>query len=87
VYDWLSYDIVRFKIEVGVEEKCMYKNVTQQTQHGHCHSSSKLRLAAILAAARTVDTCRVSRNKIAHLKVSLGELRDEKGRCYLLTRE
>jgi len=34
VYDWLSYDIVRFKIEVGVEEKCMCKNVTQHTQHG-----------------------------------------------------
>ena len=30
----LSYDIVRFKIEVGVEEKCMCKNVTQHTQHG-----------------------------------------------------
>jgi len=34
VYDWLSYDIVRFKIEVGVKEKCMCKNVTQRTQHG-----------------------------------------------------
>ena len=34
VYDWLSYDIVRFKIEVGVEEKCMCKNITQHTQHG-----------------------------------------------------
>ena len=31
---WLSYDIVRFKIEVGVEEKFMCKNVTKQTQHG-----------------------------------------------------
>jgi len=35
----LSYDIVRFKIEVGVEEKFMYKNVTKQTQHVHCLSS------------------------------------------------
>jgi len=34
VFDWLSYDIVRFKIEVGVEEKFMCKNVTKQTQHG-----------------------------------------------------
>jgi len=51
VYDWLSYDIVRFKIEVGVEEKFMYKNVTQHTQHGDCHSHSKMRRsnAAILA--------------------------------------
>ena len=32
--DWLSYDIVRFKIELGVEEKFMCKNVTKQTQHG-----------------------------------------------------
>jgi len=29
----LSYDIVRFKIEVGVQEKFMCKNVTKQTQH------------------------------------------------------
>jgi len=36
VIDWLSYDIVRFKIEVGVEEKFMCKNVTKQTQHLHC---------------------------------------------------
>ena len=32
--DWLSYDIVRFKIELGVEEKFMCKHVTKQTQHG-----------------------------------------------------
>ena len=32
----LSYDIVRFKIEVGVEEKFMCKNVAKQTQHVHC---------------------------------------------------
>jgi len=35
----LSYDIVRFKIEVGVEEKFMYKNVPKQTQHLHCDRS------------------------------------------------
>jgi len=29
----LSYDIVRFKIKVGVEEKFMCKNITKQTQH------------------------------------------------------
>ena len=32
MYDWLSYDIVRFKIEVGVEEKCTYKNVALNTR-------------------------------------------------------
>ena len=47
VYDWLSYDMVRFKIEVGVEEKCMYKNITLNTRkiaavaaaslRRHCH--------------------------------------------------
>jgi len=26
---------------VGVEEKFMYKNVTQHTQHGDCHRRSK----------------------------------------------
>jgi len=30
--EWLSYDIVRFKIELGVEEKVMCKNVTKQAQ-------------------------------------------------------
>ena len=39
VKDWLSCDIVRFKIEVGVEEKFMCKNVSKQTQHAHCDSS------------------------------------------------
>ena len=32
--EWLSYDIVRFKIELGVEEKFMCKNVTKQVQDG-----------------------------------------------------
>jgi len=40
VNDWLSYDIVTFKIELGVEEKFMCKNVTKQTQHVHCDSSN-----------------------------------------------
>jgi len=40
----LSYDIVRFKIEVGVEEKFMSKNVTKQTQHVHCDSSNNAAL-------------------------------------------
>jgi len=35
----LSYDVVRFKTEVGVEEKFMCKNVTKQTQQLHCDSS------------------------------------------------
>jgi len=34
-----SYDIVRFKIEVGIEEKFMCKHVSKQTQHAHCDSS------------------------------------------------
>ena len=43
VNDWLliSYDIVRFKIELGVEEKFMCKNVTKQMQHSDYHSSGK----------------------------------------------
>jgi len=32
VKDWLSYDIVRFKIEVGIDAKCMSKNVTLNTR-------------------------------------------------------
>jgi len=35
----LSYDIVRFKIEVGVEEKFTCKNVSKEMQHAHFLSS------------------------------------------------
>ena len=31
VNEWLSYDVVRFKIELGFEEKFICKNVTKQT--------------------------------------------------------
>jgi len=44
VKDWLSCDIVRFKIEVGVEEKFMCKNVTKQMQHVYCDSSNNAAL-------------------------------------------
>jgi len=40
----LSYDIVRFKIEVEFEEKFMCKNVTKQTHHVHCDSSDNAAL-------------------------------------------
>ena len=43
----VSDDIVRFKIEVGVEEKFTYINVTKHTQHSDCHSSSKAGQLAI----------------------------------------
>ena len=33
--EWLSYNIVRFKIELGVEEKFKCKNATKQTQYGN----------------------------------------------------
>jgi len=29
--EWISYDIVRFEIELGVEAKFICKNVTKQT--------------------------------------------------------
>ena len=35
----LSYDVVRFKIEVGVEEKFTCKNVSKEMQHAHFLSS------------------------------------------------
>ena len=34
VKEWLSYNIVRFKIELGVEKKFKCKNAIKQTQHG-----------------------------------------------------
>ena len=42
--NFLSYDIVRFKIEVGVEEKFICKNVTKQTQHLHSDRSDNAAL-------------------------------------------
>ena len=33
--EWLSYDIVRFKIEVGVDAKFICKNVTRNENDGH----------------------------------------------------
>jgi len=41
VYDWLSDDVVRFKIEVGVDEKCT-KTLTLNTR--------KMAIAALAAA-------------------------------------
>jgi len=52
VYDWLSYDIVIFKIEVGVEEKFMCKNITKQTQHGNWAVAAELWPAVIFAVAQ-----------------------------------
>jgi len=52
VYDWLSYYIVRFKIEVGVEEKFTCKYVTKQTQHGDWAVAADLWPAVIFAAAQ-----------------------------------
>jgi len=37
MFHWLSDDIVRFKIEVGVEEKCTKCN-RYNTQNGHSRS-------------------------------------------------
>jgi len=50
------YDIVRFKIEVGVEEKFRCKNVyKKQMQHVQCDSSDNAAAvpAATLAAAQS----------------------------------
>jgi len=46
----LSYDIVRFKIKVGVEEKFMCKNVSKQTQHAHCDSRDNKAMRPCVAA-------------------------------------
>jgi len=69
----LSYDIVRFKIKVGVEEKFMCKNVSKQMQHAHCDVAITLLLCqhpCYDVSSGTVDNCRVSQNQIACLKVS-----------------
>ena len=59
--DWLSYDIIKFKIEVGVEEKFMCKNVTKQTQHGDWAVAAELWLTVIFAAASI-------RKRIRHIR-------------------
>ena len=55
-------DIVRFKIELVVEEKFMCKNVTKQTQHSDCHSSSNvifddLDLTAVHSSVNILGLC------------------------------
>jgi len=52
--DWLSCDIVRFKIEVGVDAKCTVKN----TQNGHRSLQYRLQQQAATAClhSRGPDT-------------------------------
>jgi len=61
VNDWLSYDIIRFKIEVGVEEKFMYKNVTKHTQHVHRQNSNNAALRGDHIVARPISHCQHAR--------------------------
>jgi len=65
VKHWLSYDIVRFIIDVGVEEKFMSKYVTKQTQHSDYHSSSK--------AGRHIDDLDLTAQRRQHTKAVLAE--------------
>jgi len=44
VKDWLSWDMVSFKIEMGVEEKFVCKYISKQTQYAHCDSSDNAAL-------------------------------------------
>jgi len=50
--EWLSYDIVSFKIELEVEEKFKCKNVTKQTQHVDWAVAAGLWPAVIFAVAQ-----------------------------------
>jgi len=43
VSNWLSYDVIRFKIEVGIDAKCMYKNVTLNARKIPAIVAAKLR--------------------------------------------
>ena len=81
----LSCDVVRFKIKWGLKRNLIYvqKRNTKHTQRGHCHSSSKLRPAAMLAAAQSIPAwCHETKSPV--WKSPLGELHDEKGRCYFI---
>jgi len=57
---------------VGVEEKFIYKK--RNTTHAATWPLPQQQQAAASGhfSSGTVDTCRVSRNEIAHLKVSPG---------------
>jgi len=51
----------------------MYKNVTQRTQRGHWPQQQQLAAGGHFSSG-TVDTCSLSWNKIARLKVSPGRI-------------
>ena len=84
----LSYDVVTSQVQDrsgSWREIYVQKRNTKHTQHSHCHSSSKLRPAAILAAAQSIPAgCHEIKSPV--WKSPLGELRDEKGRCYFMRR-
>ena len=48
MYDWVFDDIIRFKIEVWVEEKIMYRNVTLNTRKMAMPAASLRRNDAII---------------------------------------
>ena len=52
VKDWLSYDVVRFKIELGVEVKFMCKNVQKRNKTNatwrYTHAANSYGQAVIL---------------------------------------
>jgi len=79
----LSYDIVRFKIKVGVEEKFMWKKCIETNATRHCDSTDNAAAvqAAMLAAAQSIPAgCHETKSPV--WKSPLGELCDEKGRCF-----
>jgi len=63
VNDWLCYDVVRFKIEVAVEEKFMCKNVTRNI----ATATAAARLGAIF------DDLDLSTQRRQHTRAVLAE--------------
>jgi len=57
---WLSYDIVRLKIEVGVEEKSKCKTVTRNEHDGHFDDATRQPSLGYSSSARaqSVDAVR-----------------------------
>jgi len=53
------YDIVRFKIEVGIEEKFICKNVSKQTRHAHFDNDATRRPCFSIDLDRAVNMLRL----------------------------
>jgi len=81
--EWLSYDIVRFKIELGVEQKFICKHVTLRHATSLLYSGPATGLAVVAMLdeprpcllPRPTSTCTASSVELLQRQLSLRHIR------------